>query len=250
MQLLVKIVFWTSLLLTLVGWWQRNDFVPVAPSIAQLNAEPAQKPVRKSGFRVEFNAVPYNVLPKHAYDLYGMVVSYRYHDGDQMLHKLWNDHLNVADVCVVWGTNLAEVDLNAFDFYNGQFTCNFSTRDNAAWAQFSLAQISNNHLITESAALRAQIADLSIGDVIRVRGWLSWYGEVGRPEAHMRKTSVSRDDTGNGACETIYVEQFEILGKMPNPWRQVLKVSVPALALSIVLWFWGVGTGRFAHTVK
>ena len=65
MQLLVKIVFWTSLLLTLVGWWQRNDFVPVAPSIAQLNAEPAQKPVRKSGFRVEFNAVTYNVLPKH-----------------------------------------------------------------------------------------------------------------------------------------------------------------------------------------
>ena len=29
-----------------------------------------------------------------------------------MLHRLWNDHLNVADLCVIWGNNARELELN------------------------------------------------------------------------------------------------------------------------------------------
>ena len=28
-----------------------------------------------------------------------------------MLHRLWNDHLNVADLCVIWGNNARELEL-------------------------------------------------------------------------------------------------------------------------------------------
>ena len=249
MVLITKIVFWVSLPLAILGWWQRNEFVPVRLTEPALVADPVQKEVRKKSFQIEFNSVPYNVVPKHAYDLYGMVVSYRYHDGDEMLHKMWNDHLNVADVCVVWGTNMDAVNLNAFEFYNGQFTCNFSTRDQLAWQQFSQREISNNHLLTERPELRERITDLNIGDVIRVRGLLSWYGQVGRSEEHMRKTSISRGDTGNGACEIIYVEQFDILQQMPNRWRRVFNVAGIAALLSALVWLVGVGTGRFKHAL-
>lgn len=54
-----------------------------------------------------------------------------------MLHGRWNDHLNVAGFCVVWGHNTG-IDLQAFDFCSGQFTCFFRTDDPTAWRSFSL----------------------------------------------------------------------------------------------------------------
>ena len=244
MSILLKVLFWIGLPLTIAAWWQSDEFVPFDWLPREVIEEPHQKKVRKKDFNVQYNEVAYTVKPKYDYELYGMVVSFRYHDGDRMLHKIWNDHLNVADVCVVWGHNMAGVDLNAFDFFNGQFTCNFSTRDNVAWQQFQMQQLSNNHLLTEDDGLRGRITELKVGDIIRVKGWLAWYGQSGRGENFMRKTSVTRDDTGNGACETIYVKDFEVIRSMPNPWRNVFAVAGIITLLSAIMWMWGVGSGR------
>lgn len=244
MAKLLKIVFWIALPLTIVGWWQGNDFVAFDWLPRQVIEEPQQKKVRKKSFNVEYNDVAYKVEPKYDYELYGMVVSFRYHDGDRMLHKVWNDHLNVADVCVVWGNNMAGVDLNAFDFFNGQFTCNFSTRSQVAWQQFRKQQLSNNHLLTEDDGLRSRITELRVGDIIRVRGWLAWYGQSGASDGAMRKTSVTRDDTGNGACETIYVRDFDIIRSMPNPWRTIFAVSGILTLLTAAFFIVGFGSGR------
>lgn len=239
---LLKIAFWLALPLTLVAWWQSDEFVPFDWLPREIVEDPRQEKVREKPFEVAYNEVAYTVEPKYEYDLYGMVVSFRYHDGDRMLHKVWNDHLNVADVCVVWGNNLAGVDLNAFDFFNGQFTCNLSTGDRAAWEQFAQHQLSNNHLLSDDDRLRSRITELRVGDIIRVRGWLSWYGQAGG--GGMRKTSITRDDSGNGACETIFVRDFDIIRSMPNRWRTVFAVAGLITLLSGALWVFGVGTGR------
>lgn len=68
-------------------------------------------------------------------------------------------------------------------------------------------------------------------------------------EDHMRKTSISRGDTDNGACETIYVEQFDILQQMPNRWRRLFKVTGIAGLLSALVWLVGVRSGRFKHAL-
>ena len=48
--------------------------------------------------------------------------------------------------------------------------------------------------------------------------------------AFKRGTSLTRDDTGNGACETIYVQEVEVLRAGGGPWRWLLW---PAIALSL-----------------
>lgn len=111
MQLIVKVVFWICAPLAVVAWWNSDNFVPYPAIPVELTADPAQKKVKSARFKASFNAVDYAVVPKYDYEIYGMVVSFRYHDGDRMLHKMWNDHLNVADVCVVWGSNAVVVDL-------------------------------------------------------------------------------------------------------------------------------------------
>lgn len=168
------------------------------------------------------------------------MVSYRHHDGNYGLHRLWNDHLNVSDVCVLWGSNVEAVDLNAFHFWNGQFTCNFETRSSDAWSRFDQNRISNNHLLTEDRTLRKRIESVKIGDQIRIRGWLSNYRNA---SGFFRGTSTIRGDTGNGACETIYVRRFEILQVMYTPWRTALSLSLFGLFGSSLAWIVAVVRG-------
>lgn len=74
-------------------------------------------------------------------------------------------------------------------------------------------QLSNNHLLTADTSIRDKLKDIKIGDQIRIRGWLSSYRNS---KGGSRGTSITREYSGNGACETIYVNQVDILNKYKN----------------------------------
>lgn len=227
-------LFFASLLLVFVAWL-RSDVFPEDLSLDPAIAEPPrQVRVDSDAFMVRANDEPYRVQPLYRYEFTGLVVSFSHFEPGFGLHERWNDYINVADVCVVWGTNASQVDLNKFDFWNGQFTCNFGTSDGEAWRRFDKHALANNHLLTEKPHLQAVLDDLRVGDQIHVRGWLSEYGQ---PGGHVRGTSTSRTDSGDGACETVYLEDITILSSMNNPWRRIYWAALAMLALSVVLWF-------------
>ncbi|MDH3899639.1 MAG: hypothetical protein OEU51_01170, partial [Gammaproteobacteria bacterium] len=60
-----------------------------------------------------------------------------------------------------------------------------------------------------------------------------------------RGTSTTRDDTGNGACETIYLKQFEILQPLDNGWRTLMSLALAGVLGSSLLWLVAVMRGRF-----
>lgn len=72
-------------------------------------------------------------------------------------------------------------------------------------------------------SVRKTIAEANIGDQIVLRGYLADYTN---PKGYLRKTSITRTDTGNGACETIWVEQASIIDTMISPWRIMLWISL------------------------
>jgi hypothetical protein len=81
-----------------------------------------------------------------------------------------------------------------------------------------------------------------IGDQIRVHGWLAKYSN---DQGFSRDTSITRDDRGNGACETIYVREFSILQSMQNGWRPLLVFSLLAFSGSALIWIVAVARGVF-----
>lgn len=172
--------------------------------------------------------------PEYTYDITGMVVSYRHHDNNSRMHRLANDHLNMLDVCVVWGDNTTAAQLQKLDFWNGIFTCNVQTRDQAAWDSFDMDQLSNNHLISGDPNIRDQVKEIKVGDQIRVQGYLAGYAS---PGVSKRGTSTTRTDTGNGACETIYVENFEIVETAFSGWRTSMYASLGVLLFSLIVHF-------------
>ena len=69
------------------------------------------------------------------------------------------------------------------------------------------------------------------GDQIHLKGYLVTYSHGGGT----RGTSLTRDDTGNGACETIYVTDINILRKANRFWRYLFSLSTLLVAGSIIL---------------
>ena len=222
-----------SFAVLLVSFWNRNELPQSIDYVPEIENEPLQTATLEEPFQVTFNDIDYLVEPEYAYDITAMVVSFRHHDEVySSMHRLAQDHLNMLDVCVVWGDNTRAM-LHEIDFWNGLFTCNVSTRDSAAWASFDMDKLSNNHLLSEDPWIRDQVRSLRVGDQIRVRGYLASYTSPGG----MRGTSTTRTDSGNGACETLYIERFEILRSATNYWRWSMYGSLLLLLAGLTIHF-------------
>lgn len=223
-----------SLIWLFVSFWNRNDLPRDVDLLPALASEPKQDATDKRPFVAIYNEVEYLVEPEYEYELYGMIVSYRHHEGDSRMHRRAGDHLNMLDVCVVWGGNAANPLLHKLDFWNGIFTCNVKTSDQDAWDSFDIYKLSNNHLISDDDFIRDQVKGIRIGDQIRVRGYLASYSNDGGGK---RGTSTTRLDTGDGACETLYVEHFDVIRAATSGWRISMYASLAIFLLAVFFHF-------------
>jgi hypothetical protein len=222
-----------SFVCLVASFWNRNEIPASIDRVPALQDEPRQTATKKQPFEVEYRDVTYRVAPEYEYDITGMIVSYRHHhDENSRMHALAKDHLNMLDVCVIWGDNPANERLQKISFWNGIFTCNVKTRDQAAWDAFDMNQLSNNHLLSDDEFIRRKVKKVRVGDQVRVRGYLASYTSDG---GSMRGTSTTRTDKGNGACETIYIEDFKILEPATSYWRLSMWTSLALLLTGIVV---------------
>ena len=66
----------------------------------------------------------------------------------------------------------------------------------------------NMHMIPADADVKDQLEKVRAGQVIRIDGFLV---DASRPGGWHWKTSMTRNDTGAGACELIYVESLSVV---------------------------------------
>jgi len=207
------------------------------PGAVQLDepllAAPVQVDAEEPPIEVEAGGIHFSVAPVADYSIAGLVVSEHKSDSfADYYHELWHDQLNVGDLCVVWGQNLSGGLYRRIDFWSEPFTCNFRTTDEEAWRAFRTNEISNNHLLAKNRTLRRQILSARVGDVVRIEGKLARYSN---DRGFHRGTSLTREDTGDGACETIWVNRFEILRSENDFWRFLRSLSFWGILASVVL---------------
>jgi len=211
------------------------------PGSRDFRPEVFREPVQTAGdipgpFDAAQNGYSYTVLPVAAYEIWGMVVSSHYAGSFlDITHETAKDYLNIKDLCLLWGKNLETDAFRKLKFWNRDFTCFYSWSDPAAGQAFSPSHISNNHLITSDHALRKAIRSVRRGDQVHFRGWLAAYGHKGSNSR--RGTSTTRNDTGGGACETVYVTQFEIISRANAGWRALLPLTVVLILGSLAVLF-------------
>ena len=70
-----------------------------------------------------------------------------------------------------------------------------------------MTHLANTHLIPSTPELAAYLEHVKAGDLLFLEGLLV---DVALAGTFPLKTSLFRDDIGNGACEILYVEKAEI----------------------------------------
>ena len=220
-----------TLVIAVFANWRAHEWPKSSQIRAELRQEPEQKPTSAAPIyrREKRYTTIYEIKPRFTYKLRGLVVST--HDStswNDMSHAAWGDTLNSADLCVVWGDNVDAHLLDKISFSHGDWTCYFGTHDRGAFANFHANQFSNNHILPADAAVSRAVAATEVGDQIEVEGYLVDYSINGRSP---RVTSITREDTGNGACEIIYATSLTRLARVNQFWFLIRRVGF-ILALS------------------
>ena len=183
-------------------------------------------------FDVTRKNVTYTVTPLFGYELWGMIVSYHHSSSFiDISHKQWKDFINTKDICVIWGRNVETGVYERMTFKNRDFTCFYRYPDRETGQLFTENALSNNHLLPADPLVGDTVLRARKGDQIRLKGWLVSYGIKGAPYA--RRSSTVRNDRGNGACEVVYVTEFEVLREANAAWRTLYKVSLILIGLSL-----------------
>lgn len=227
----LRIATYAAAALFLIAWWQRDALPPPARLDAALLAEPVQLPTDRPPFQTTVGGIQYTIRPLYTYDLYGLVVSK--HDTDvwwDMVHDVWNDRINVADLCVIWGANAASGSYRGFEFSNLSTSCWLHSAGDPPG--FDLTAWANNHLLSDDPAISRALKRVRVGDQVHFRGYLAEYSHDTGVKFH-RGTSVSRLDTGDGACETVYATDVEIIRRGNSGWRFTFWLALVSLIAAV-----------------
>ncbi|HNT27386.1 MAG TPA: hypothetical protein PKH10_04315 [bacterium] len=71
-----------------------------------------------------------------------------------------------------------------------------------------ISSSANMHLIPATKAIERRIKEAEKGDIVEFSGYLA---RADRKDGFNWSSSMTRTDTGDGACEVVYVEHFRIL---------------------------------------
>jgi hypothetical protein len=115
------------------------------------------------------------------------------------------------DVALGWGRMSDQAVLDQLSISMGNRFFFYRWKGRAPIPQSEIIRTAaNNHLIPGNSIVRSAIRSLRVGQIVELNGWLV---DVDGPDNFKWYTSRRRDDTGNGACELIYVEKV-------NMWDQ------------------------------
>lgn len=160
------------------------------------SAEPLQTQTRAAAFRIG----DYQITPQADYEIEARVLSVeRYRvDGGASLSPI--------DFAVGWGPMSDSAVLDHFRVTQGARFFTIYPDEQAIDLRSALLGSANMHLIPATSTLRNQLYDVRPGHIVHMRGYLV---RVDGPNGYVWNSSLTRADTGAGACELFYVESIE-----------------------------------------
>ena len=160
----------------------------------------ASEPQQAATQAAVFSLGAFQVTPAASYDIEARVLStQKYYVGNDA-------ELSPIDFAVGWGPMSDSSVLKHFRVRQGGRFSAIYPDEQAVDLNVALSGAANMHLIPATAKLRRELEHTRVGSVVRLRGQLV---NITGPNGFYWNTSLSRQDTGAGACEVFYVESME-----------------------------------------
>ncbi len=195
----------------------KAEDVPDYNEIVSSSLESGPIQINLNGYQEtgEYKGRAINITYKAYYDITGVITSIRDYWGFGAY-----DTLAPRDICLVWGELAARYPSSDMEFYHGERACHYSVPNEFLSSSmtgafgvthYGSSLVSNNHLIPSTAEVRDDLMSFSVGDTVRLVGYLVrvHYDGIGLD------SSMTRDDVmydhNSTTCEIIYVTKAEKL---------------------------------------
>lgn len=110
------------------------------------------------------------------------------------------------DICLSWGRMATEDLRGKVKFSQSTRWCRYYVApDSPVDMGYVANHAANVHVIYGNDALRRVVARLDEGDIVQLTGYLVYLDGAYRQSPMTWHSSLRRDDTGNGACELLYL---------------------------------------------
>jgi hypothetical protein len=111
--------------------------------------------------------------------------------------------LSPTDLALGWGRMRDDAVLSRLDISQSGRWYQYRWRGESPLPVAEIVRSSANmHMIPADAAAAAALSRVRAGERVRIDGWLV---EAVAPDGWRWRSSLSRDDSGGGACEVVYV---------------------------------------------
>lgn len=158
--------------------------------------EPWQRLVQRPAFQFG----EYELTPLAEFDVEARVLSVEKYRTDG------GARLSPIDFALGWGPMSDSAVLEHFRVNQGARFFTIYPDEQAIDMKVALLSAANMHLIPATATLQDELKRVRPGHIVRLRGQL--VSALG-PNNFTWRSSLTRTDTGNGACELFYVEAIE-----------------------------------------
>lgn len=117
--------------------------------------------------------------------------------------------LSPLDLALGWKEMSSNELLDNIEVTQGNrfYFVKFKNKDLLIKKEIMIASSANVHLIPANNNIKKKLNSIHIGDIIKIQGYLV---NVRDALGFLWRTSLSRTDIGNGACEIIFVEDVII----------------------------------------
>jgi hypothetical protein len=176
--------------------WRQHAAIQRAPGILtpgdpeQTLFVGTQPPIEKDGWTLK---------PLAFYTIQARVLAKMHYSGDDV------SKLAPYDLALGWGRMSDTAVLERLDISQSNRFYRWQCWGNTPIPEKEMVTHSaNNHLIPADDSIADKIAGLRVGSLVKISGFLV---EANHPHAdHAWRSSLTRDDSGDGACEIIYVK--------------------------------------------
>jgi hypothetical protein len=158
--------------------------------------EPQQQLVQRPPFAYG----DYELTPLADFDIEARVLSVETYSMDG------GAPVSPIDFALGWGPMSDSAVLSHFRIDQGARFFTIHPDEQALDLKTAMLNASNMHLIPANGILEDQLKRVKPGNIVYLRGQLV---SVRGPNNFAWKSSLTRTDTGNGACELFYVESIE-----------------------------------------
>jgi hypothetical protein len=220
MKRFIQLIFLLLVALSIYSFIKKRE-LPAYTEFAKVTRyDPVQTPSSRPAFSVAFEDRTHPITPLHEYEIAGMIVSCGF---SETLSEYYKDRLNILDVGLIWGDNLDPEIYRKVKFHTNGVRLFWKAKNRSDFDKIDETKISNNHLLCVDPELTKQVKALKRGDVISIKGFLANYSG--------RKSSVTRTDRGDGACEVLWVNELKVLQDGTRVWHLLFKASLCGIGL-------------------